>query len=149
VKQESVSFVFASVQKSRSSVDFSFVEWYAVKSDEYESRSLWYVELKDNLRPKIIKKAFDLDGTIVEIHSHPHSAHAQFSDSDLMGLQEFVPHVMWRLKGKPYAALVFSNSDFDGLAWIKNPSQPLQLAVLIVNDRSLKPSGLTLSRKGR
>jgi len=148
VRYESVSFIFALVKKTSLSIDFNFVEWYAVKSNEYESRSLWYVELKDNLRPKIIKKAFDLDAAIVEIHSHPHNASAEFSGSDLVGLQEFVPHVLWRLKGKPYAALVFSNSDFDGLAWIKNPSHPQQLTELVVNGRGLRANGLTLSRKG-
>jgi len=147
VRHESVSFIFATVKKTSLSLDFSFVEWYAVKSNEYEARSLWYVELKDNMRPKIIKKAFDLDAAIVEVHSHPHNASAEFSGSDLVGLQEFVPHVWWRLKGKPYAALVFSCSDFDGLAWIKNPSHPQQLTELVVNGRSMRANGLTLSRK--
>jgi hypothetical protein len=136
------------VKKTSLSLDFNFAEWYAVKSNEYESRSLWYVELKDNLRPKIIKKAFDLDAAIVEMHSHPHNMSAKFSGSDLVGLQEFVPHVWWRLKGKPYAALVFSSSDFDGLAWIKSPSHPQQLTQLVVNGRGLRANGLTLSRKG-
>lgn len=148
VSHESVSFIFAAVKKTSLSLDFNFVEWYNVKSNEYESRSLWYVELKDNMRPKIIKKAFDLDAAIVEIHSHPHNAGAEFSGSDIAGLQEFVPHVWWRLKGKPYAALVFSKSDFDGLAWIKSPAYPQQLTELVVNGRSLLPNGLTLSGKG-
>ena len=148
VRHESVSFIFAVVKKTDLSLDFNFVEWYAVKSNEYESRSLWYVELKDNLRPKVIKKAFDLDAAIVEVHSHPHNALAVFSGSDLMGLQEFVPHVWWRLRGKPYAALVFSSSDFDGLAWIKNPSDPQQLTELVINGRGLRANGLTLNRKG-
>lgn len=148
VKHESVSFIFTAVKKTSLSLDFNFVEWYNVKSNEYESRSLWYVELKDNIRPKIIKKAFDLDVAIVEVHSHPHNASAEFSGSDLVGLEEFVPHVWWRLKGKPYAALVFSMSDFDGLAWIKSPAYPQQLTELLVDGRGLQPNGLTLSRKG-
>jgi hypothetical protein len=148
VRYESVSFIFAAVKESRLSIDFNFVDWYAVKSNEYDSRSLWYVELKDNMRPKIIKKAFDLDAAIVEVHSHPHNANAEFSGSDLAGLQEFVPHVLWRLKGKPYAALVFSISEFDGLVWTKNPWHPQQLTELVVNDRSLRANGLTLNRKG-
>lgn len=147
VKHESVSFIFASIQRDDKSLDFNFLEWYPVMPSEYEFRSLWYVELKDEIRPKIIKKAFDLDAAIIEIHSHPYDTPAMFSGSDLDGLREFVPHVRWRLKGKPYAALVFSSSDFDGLAWIDNLTDPQPLTELVVNRRHLKPNGLTLSKR--
>jgi hypothetical protein len=93
VKHESVSFIFASIQREDKSLDFNFMEWYPVMPDEYEFRSLWYVELKDEIRPKIIKKAFDLDAAIIEIHSHPYDTPAMFSGSDLDGLREFVSHV--------------------------------------------------------
>ena len=146
VKHENVSFIFASVSKADLSLDFNFIEWYPVMPDEYEFRSLGYVELKDEMRPKIIKKAFDLDAAIIEAHSHPYNVPARFSSSDLAGFEEFVPHVWWRLRGKPYAALVFSSSDFDGLAWVNNPRDPQPLTELVVNGRRLQPNGLTLSR---
>lgn len=148
VEQEKVAFIFASVSKVGQSVDFRLIQWYSVMPNEYEIQSAWYVELKDEIRPKIIKKAFDLDAAIIEIHSHPYNSPAMFSGSDLEGLQEFVPHVMWRLKGKPYAALVFSSSDFDGLAWVDTPEYPQPLTELVVSDRSLRPNGLTLRRIG-
>jgi len=148
VKHENVSFIFASASRADLSLDFNFIEWYPVMPDEYEFRSVWYVELKDEMRPKIVKKAFDLDAAIIEVHSHPYNAHARFSGSDLAGLQEFVPHVWWRLKGKPYAALVFSSSDFDGLAWVNTPRDPQPLTELVVDGRRLRPTGLTLNEVG-
>ncbi len=60
-----------------------------------------YFELKDEMRSKIIKMAFDLDAAIVELHSHPYPEPAKFSYSDLGGFDDFVAHVWWRLKGKP------------------------------------------------
>jgi len=148
VKHENVCFIFASVSRTDQALDLNFIEWYPVTPDEYEFRSLWYVELKDEMRPKIIKKAFDLNASIIEVHSHPYNASASFSGSDLEGFQEFVPHVWWRLKGKPYAALVFSSSDFDGLAWVDTPRDPQPLTELVVNGHRLRPNGLTLSRIG-
>lgn len=148
VKHEKVSFIFASVSKTGQSLDFHLMQWYSVMPSEYEFQSAWHVELKDEIRPKIIKKAFDLDAAIVEIHSHPYSSPAMFSGSDLEGLQEFVPHVWWRLKAKPYAALVFSTSDFDGLAWVDTPRCPQPLTELVVSGRSLLPNNLTLNRTG-
>jgi hypothetical protein len=147
IRYENVAFIFSSIKKQAKSIEFNFIEWYPVLPNDYVFRSFWHVELKDDIRPRIIKKAFDMDAAIVEIHSHPYDAPATFSGSDLDGLQEFVPHVRWRLKGKPYAALVFSNSDFDGLAWVDNDGEVQPLTELIVNGCRLKPNGHTLSRR--
>jgi len=126
-------------------VEFQFVSWYAVQTDEYEYQSAWYVELKDEIRPKIIKKAFDLNTAIVELHSHVHLGPAGFSESDLHGLYDFVPHVRWRLKGKPYAAIVISRSDFDGLVWMNGNKEPQQLNGLKVDGKKFYSNGITLT----
>ena len=149
VDSERVAFIFAAVSKTNDSIRLQFREWYPVKPDEYEYQSLWYVELKDEMCPKVIKMAFDLDASIVELHSHPYSRPAGFSFSDLAGFDEFVPHVWWRLKGKPYAAIVFSHSDFDALIWIDDPRTPQQLTEIIVGEEHLYPNGLTLSNRGQ
>lgn len=149
VKSERVAFIFATVSKTEKSVQFQFKDWHPVQPHEYEYQSSIYVELKDEMRPKIIKRAFDLDAAMIEVHSHPHPSPASFSPSDLYGFEDFVPHVWWRLGGKPYAAIVFSHSDFDALVWIDNPKNPQQLTEIIVGDRHLNPNALSLRNGGR
>lgn len=147
IKSERVAFIFTAVNKLNNSILFEFKSLYLVKSEEYESQSLGYVELQDEMRPKIIKMAFDLDAAIVEIHSHPYLRQAEFSPSDIRGLNEFVPHVWWRLKGKPYAAIVFSKIDFDALVWIDSPKKTQQLTKIEVEGEYLYPNGITLSKR--
>lgn len=149
VKSERVAFIFTTVSKTNKSIQLKFKSWYPVQSDEYEYQSLGYVELKDEMRSKIIKMAFDLDAAIVELHSHPYPETAKFSYSDLRGFDDFVTHVWWRLKGKPYAAIVFSNFDFDALIWIENPKIPQQLTEIIAGDQHINPNGLTLNNRGK
>lgn len=149
IKTEQVAFIFATVNKSNNSILLDFKDYYLVKPKEYEYQSLGYVELQDEMRPKIIKMAFDLNAAIVEMHSHPYSRKARFSPSDIKGLNEFVPHVWWRLKGKPYAAIVFSKIDFDALVWIDSPKKAQQLTRIEVESNHLYPNGLTLSNRDK
>lgn len=147
VKQENVAFIFANVSESQNFIKFQFKKWYAVQSKEYEYHSLYYVELKDEMRPKIIKMAFDLDAAIIEIHSHPFQKSAYFSPSDIDGLNEFIPHVRWRLKNRPYSAIVFSKYDFDGLVWHENVQIPKQLTEIVIEKEHLYSNGVTLNCK--
>ncbi len=143
VCSESVAFIFATISKTGDSVNFLFKSWYPVESHEYQYRGKEYVELKDEMRQKIIKKAFDIDATIVELHSHICSKWACFSPTDLQGFKEYVPHVWWRLNKKPYVAVVFSKSDFDAFVWIDNPQQYHQMTEIDVDGQHLYPTGLT------
>ncbi|MGD0072453.1 MAG: hypothetical protein ABSB71_12950 [Candidatus Bathyarchaeia archaeon] len=145
IRRERACFIFASSTRLDTALHFNLSEWYAVKPNEYKFQSLGYVELKDEMRPKIIKKAFDLNASIIEVHSHPYNTPAMFSCSDFKGFKEFVPHVWWRLKGKPYGALVFSFSDFDGLAWIDSPQHCEPITKLVVDENSLQANNLSLS----
>lgn len=149
IKAEQVAFIFTIVNKLTNSILLEFKDCYFVKPEECKNQSLGYVELQDEMRPKIIKMAFDLDAAIVEIHSHPYSRQARFSSSDISGLNDFVPHVWWRLKGKPYAAIVFSMVDFDALVWIDSPKEPQQLTKIEVEKNHLYPNGLTLSNRNK
>lgn len=142
---QSVAFIFAEIFKTSDSLEFQFNSWYPVKSCEYKCRYKEYVELKDMMRQKIIKKAFDLNAAIIELHSHVCLKGACFSPTDLQGFKEFVPHVWWRLNKKPYAAIVFSKSDFDAFVWVDDPEQYRQVTEIVVDDRHFYPTGLTLA----
>mgnify|MGYP001100758036 CR=1 FL=1 len=133
-KSEKVAFIFATVSRVNDAIQF---------------QSLGYVELKDEMRPKIIKMAFDLDVSIIELHSHPYQIPASFSYSDFQGFDDFVPHVWWRLNGKPYVAMVFSPFDFDALVWIDSPKTPQQLTEIIVGKNHFFPNELSLTNRGR
>lgn len=149
VRTEKVAFIFAEISKTDHNVKLEYKKWYPVKSNEYEYRSGLYVELKDEMRQKIIKTAFDLNTSIVELHSHLYSKSAGFTPSDFVGFEEFVPHVWWRLNGKPYVAIVLSESDFDALIWIDNPRDYQQLTEIIVGKQHLYPNGLSLKNLDR
>ena len=80
---------------------FDYLEWFPVPASGFVSRSSYHLELNDDTRAKVIKRAHDLGASIVELHSHVGWERARFSPSDVAGFREFVPHVLWRLKHLP------------------------------------------------
>jgi hypothetical protein len=145
---EEAAFVFAHSTDDGGQVVFKPTEWFPVKPEGFVHRLEGYLELTDTTRAQVIKRAHDLGASIVEFHSHPYPWPAAFSQSDRNGLDEFVPHVWWRLKSRPYLAVVVSPSGFDGLAWLSNPKTPQLLDGIWVGKCLLRPTGLTLHRWG-
>lgn len=85
-----------------------------------------HCELDEELQSEIIRWAWNEGGVIIEAHSHGNLLPtAQFSLFDLDQLNEWVPHVRWRLQGVPYVALVTASHEIDGLVWIDNEPEPL------------------------
>ena len=142
-RNEEVAFVCAQPDGNDGSHVFKYVDWIAVPPNGFKSRSSFHLELSDETRALVIKKAHDLGACLVEFHSHLGPWPAQFSPSDFVGFREFVPHVWWRLKGKPYLAIVVTKSDFDGLAWIATPQIPERLDGIVVDNHFLAPTGLS------
>lgn len=100
-----------------------------VPRNAYTYNSRVGIELTDAFRAGIIKEAHDRDAMIIEFHSHPFPVPAAFSPIDIAGLREFVPHVRWRLKGKPYAAIVVAPESFDALFWSDRKPEPLAINI--------------------
>jgi hypothetical protein len=129
---------------------FTCEDWSALERSDFEVQAGDYLELTDAARARLIKQAHDRGLCLVETHSHPGPYPAAFSYSDLTGLGEFVPHVRWRLRGRPYAALVFAQSGFDGLAWIDGAGTvPQQLVAIETENARLAATGLSLARSAR
>ena len=141
--QEQVIFLLLSQSHEVDKIFFEIKDIYFVPQKELNSS--WYsVKLKDVAQAKIIKWAWDKGLSLAEIHSHPFSKKAtSFSYSDIAGLKEFVPHVWWRLKNKPYLAMVFGSNDYDALAWLDNPTIPCQIEGILVEGTLLKPTNKT------
>jgi hypothetical protein len=143
VFDEEAAFLFVS-GRALDPGQFDFIEWWPIPPEGFVHRSGYYLELADDTRGKVIKRAHDLNASIVEAHSHPLQDHAEFSPSDRSGLREFVPHVWWRLKGRPYFAIVVAPTGFDALCWCENPQQPQPLDAIDTGRERLRPTGLSL-----
>ena len=102
-----------------------------------------HLELNDETRAKVIKRAHDLGASILELHSHLGRRQARLSPSDLAGFRDFVPHVLWRLKHLPYFAVVMTRTGFDGFVWKCGPDAPERLHGIQVGSRLLLPTKLS------
>lgn len=143
-KLEEAAFLFAHAEQTSGDVTFRFVEWYPVGAEEFTFHSGYHIELSDAVRANVIKRAHDLKASLIEVHSHISPGFARFSGSDLSGFEEFVPHIWWRLKGRPYMALVVTQSGFDGLAWLEGPASPEYVSGIFVEGAFFKASNISL-----
>ncbi len=143
---EEAVFVFA---RSEANGVFTLLDTYFVPPEGFAQRSPFFLELTDETRAKVIKRAHDLSASVIEIHSHPSQFKAAFSESDIRGFHEFVPHMHWRLKKRPYAAVVVARNSFDSLAWFESVENPVPM-VIRQDDGTLKqPTGTTHSAWGQ
>ncbi len=141
---EEAAFLFAEVKEKDGALQFNFQDWYVVRPDDYESRSPYHFELKQEIQAKIIKQAHELNACIIEFHSHIDQDYIRFSYTDWKGFAEFVPHVLWRLEGKPYVAVVVTNNDVDALVWVDSPQKPPELTVIKTEKQEIKPANNSL-----
>ena len=145
---EAAGFLFVKHRDEGEEQVFEYIEWYAVPDDGFSVRNEYHFELTDETRAQVIKRAHDLGASLVEVHSHNGQWPAAFSPSDQLGFREFVPHVWWRLKGRPYMAIVATKRDFDGLVWITGPGEPQHLNSIVVDGQTLSPTGLSSLGEG-
>jgi hypothetical protein len=145
---EQAAFAYARFRRLVDAVHFDVIELRALLPQDFTIQTAWHIEIADSVRPEVLKRAHDLDACLIEIHSHRGSSPAELSHSDLTGLRETVPYVWWRLKGKPYAALVFTNTDFDALVWVIDAGTPVPLTALTVSNLLLRPTGLSMDGWG-
>ena len=124
-RREQGGFLFCSYD-NKTQV-FNVREWLPLTASDYASQERDYLELSDATRASLIKKGHDMGAALVEIHCHPGQQKVAFSLADWMGFKDFVPHIRWRLKGRPYAALVYGYQCIDGFAWIDEQKLPINV----------------------
>lgn len=142
---EQVAFVFGRPAPSAAGLLLEALELYVVPANGFVFRSEYHVELTDETRALVIKRAHDLGASLVEFHSHVFAGGAAFSPSDIAGLRELVPHVMWRLSGRPYMAFVLAPDGHDALAWMGPGAGPVQADGILVDGQLRRASGRTLA----
>ena len=140
---ERAAFAFVRHVPQATEHRFDFIEWYAVPRSGLAKPNAFQVELTDETKAKVIKRAHDLEACLVELHSHPGPWPAAFSETDRIGLAEFVPHVRWRLRGRPDIALVVAKNDFDGLVWISDAPEAQRLDGIRAGHDVLLPTALS------
>ncbi len=113
-RPEEVAFAYARFEDEV----FEVVGLEVMTGGDVESQSGRHVILADGVRPRLVQTAWSSGHCLIETHSHGPRGYAEFSPSDLLGFDEWVPHVRWRLRGRPYAALVVAGENWDALAWV-------------------------------
>ncbi len=147
-QHEQAVFLFAHAARSDHQMLFEVADTRKLGPADFAVQKGDYLEMADATRASLIKQAHDLDASLVEMHSHLGPWPAGFSYADRLGLQETVPHMWWRLKKRPYLALVVTDSSFDALVWLDNAKVPHPLDALLVGDQVLTPTNFSLGGWG-
>src|SRR5947209_2020803 len=90
--EEQAAFVFAHAARAPHQVVFESVETTKLGPRDFIVQDEDHLEMTDETRARLIKRAHDLDSSLVELHSHPGPWRPKFSPSDRAGLRETVVH---------------------------------------------------------
>lgn len=115
---------------------------------DFNFQSAHHLALVDDVLQEVILRAHQSGSVLIEAHSHPFAegSHVGFSLSDEAGLREVVPHMVWRLPARPYAALVFGRAAFGGLYWSTTDTTPTGAVDLVVDRVRMVGSDESLRR---
>lgn len=142
---EEAAFLFVQEHRSSDSVKFDVLECRKLRPSDFEVQAIDYLELRDQTRAALIARAHHLNASLVELHSHPGPFPAAFSVADRRGFAETVPHMWWRLKKRPYLAIVVAQTGFDALLWLQSPTSPQALDGVLAGERWLQPTNQSLA----
>ena len=137
-RKEQGAFLFATDSGTSSNINLNVEGIYLVKSTGWDVQESSYLELNEQEKVKVMITARNKNCNLVECHSHRSTQGvAQFSPSDVVGLEQFVSYVRWKLPGKKYAALVWTKTSVYGQLW--NTDNPIPIPVREV--RIIKKDG--------
>ena len=123
--KEQGCFLFADTHFNGGMINLYVKEVHFIKADKWDHQSEFRLELKDKEKVKVMLMARRNNYDLIECHSHRSLGVAGFSPSDRYGLDEFVRYVWWKLPGKIYGALVWTENDIVGQVWLSNKNIPL------------------------
>jgi|APTNR8051073442_1049403.scaffolds.fasta_scaffold14371_5 proteasome lid subunit RPN8/RPN11 len=143
-RREQAAFLFCRSTVDGGNLALEAIEAAFLAASDFAAQYSDYIELTDECRIGLIKRAHTLGAALAEFHSHPGPWPAGFSPSDRRGLMETVPHMRWRLPGRPYLAVVVAPSGFDALIWLDGQKIPQPLAGIRVGGRVYAPANASL-----
>jgi hypothetical protein len=120
-------FLFAQTYFDGGVVRLHAKEIHRIHADKWDEQSEHRLELKEEEKVKVMLKAKKLNYDLIECHSHRFCGSARLSSSDKYGLDEFVKYVWWKLPGKIYGALVWTESDVAGQVWLPKNNLPVPI----------------------
>lgn len=126
-QKEQGCFLFVDTIFDHSVISLYVKEVHLIKADKWDHQSDSHLELGEKEKVKIMLKARENNYDLIECHSHRMSGVAEFSHSDVHGLDEFVRYVWWKLPGRIYGAIVWTHNDVVGQVWLPNKSVPFPL----------------------
>lgn len=141
---EQAAFLFAKSTQDGATIRFDVVAVRKLQANDFDNQGPAHLELSDETRKWLIKRAHDLGSSLIEMHSHPMPWPAEFSEYDRQGLRETVPHMWWRLAKRPYVAIVVAPSGIDALVWLSSPEKPVPLGALVAGTQIIKPTNRSL-----
>ena len=137
---EEAAFLFVDAIRELGGWRFRLREMSKLGPQDFLERHADYLEMQDATRARLIKQAHDLGASLIEVHSHVGPWRAEFSYSDIRGLKDTVPNMWWRLKGRPYAAIVISEVSIDALAWVASADKAVPLDEIHAGTTVLRPT---------
>lgn len=146
VRTEQAAFLYIESKLSNGAVRLRAVDIELLHRDDFAFQESDYLELADDTRKRLIKKAHRSELSLAEAHSHPFPWPAEFSVADRLGLQTTVPHMFWRLPDRPYTAIVVSPGSFDGLVWLPRSDRPVPLTRIIAGELELTATQKSISQ---
>ena len=146
IKVEEAAFVFADTIEKDGEFNFRYMDHMLAQKEDFAFQSAYHIELTDEFRKVLIRRAHEFEASIIEFHSHVGQKQARFSSSDWNGFSEFVPHVFWRLSNRPYAAVVVTKYNCDGFVWIDDPTRPYMLDRIRAGSEIITPTHLSYKK---
>ncbi len=117
-RKEQAAFLFATDATGFSGMALKVEEIYLIPAEAWDVQKSYYLELSEAEKVKIMLMARKRECHLIECHSHrSRYGMAFFSPSDIYGLEEFIGYVRWKLPGKKYGALVWTNKSVYGQFW--------------------------------
>lgn len=144
---ERALFALAVPTETDSSLTLTLTESMRMEGALLEWTSPHHIALSDEARRTVIKWAHDEHAALIEFHSHTSGYPAKFSPSDFSGFEEWVPHVLWRLPGRPYTAVVVTKRNFDALCWRRRDAAVEPITKITADGSTLEPTNLSVGKR--
>ena len=125
--KEQAGFLFVTSAVADSTINIFVQGIYLITAKGWDYQSSFHLDLNDGEKLKVILEARKRGSDLIECHSHRCRGPAGFSKSDLYGFDEFVQYVWWKLPGKIYGAIVFTEDESLGQIWL--PKQKKEILI--------------------